>query len=571
MVALCCGEDAALRVRPLAEMLNRLGFTVRILCHATAQDALAYRKIVLVGPTIYVVCLGEPLRYESVAPLPALLGTQRHPHEHLLVGSLVDGPPTELLSPILRFAESLEQLDEAEPQAVADTSAPELGEEEEDLPTNIRPSFVFRSASYPTVPFDATAEPASADENHEVEYDDPVVGGIPTLQDDFDSQPTRAIRLTEALPPVTEAPPAEAPPTTLSGRTLFYHEAPSRPFDHGPQDRAFEPGADRTAPYRSVAADADSPAETLRAPAPTEDTSAPNVSTVVASDDSIREPARRTDSGAYPHPARSRVPWVAVACASAALGLAAVVYVFPRASDEVQSPVVLASTARDPGFGGGVRNAAPATPRKSADAATPRAPADAATAGTPRAPAEPAPAKVVPAANEAPAASQEAQPEARPSQDPPLDDPPRPAANPDEADESEGEEAAADSRPAIERNPAFHKAVKAREIVPTERLYVARPDPAGPTMTWIDAIRQCEQEVKGDWHSWRLPYRRELKLLAAIGVLREGIYWSRTRDKTDRRLVYIMDAKQRDLRLVPYDDPTATTVCVTTRNVATGS
>lgn len=552
-------------------MLSRLGFTLRIVGHATAQDALAHRNLPILGPTIYVVCLAEPLRFDAVSVLPALLGVHRHPHEHLLVASLADAPPTELLSPILRFAESLEQLDEAEPAPQTRTSASSEEDDDEDLPTNIRPSLVFRSASYPAVPFEDAVPSLGPEELPEVEYDDPVDEGIPTLHDDFESQPTRAIRLTEGMPHEPRTPPSaggsDTGRTAAPGRTLFYYEAlPGQPPEaQDPPPPLATPPIDRTAPYRSVAtAPQDEETGTTAPPA---ETSAPSVSALETSDDSVRRTApARTASSPYPRPSRSKLPWVVtVGCVGAALGLALIVYFSPRPPDAVQSPVVLASAARDPGFplGPGIRNAAPAPAPRTRSEATPSA-------------------TVVPSANDAPAElPTEAPPvaandalSARSDTPPPRLQGESETTGPSavrEAPEPEEDAPASETSAPLDRSPAFEKAVRMREIIPTERLYVVRPDPAAPAMTWIDALRQCEQEVKGEWEGWRLPYRRELKLLAAIGVVREGTYWSRTRDKTDRRLVYIMDAAQRNLRLVPYDDATATTFCVAPRSAASGS
>lgn len=570
--AICCAERSVPAVRPLADALSRLGFNTRLLTHESPALALAHRNLALLGPTIYIACIEERVSPDSVEPLQQILSQGRHLNEHLFVGGFDPQAPTALVASIVRFAESLEQLDEGE--VPASTTAqyfptePPEHDDADELPTDVRlvPSLVFRSTQNPLALEDAAAIPGLDTEAlSEFEYDVPIDENIPDPEDHegFESQPTQSIALTvddmrpvereSSVPPVTEdprefstrhfepethadLPPSSAPP---QGRTLFYYEAPAlgegtpaQPT--GPQD---EPGRERgTARYRtvgdaittkSVSEPPPSSAETLRGPSPL--------------------PSKRNGTS-----------WlVALGSASAVVGFALFVY-FTQRGTQHDAPVVVASAAREP--------AAIPHERPEVSAAAHHRPEDTAaqivepSSGSPTsAPTALNPAESLELAAAAPLEVRELeddQMQAKSDRDPAPDRDPE-----SETPSSAGGEVlrAMDGSPLPE---AFSRAVRVRDIVPTERLYVTRPETSGSRISWAQALRQCHDERRGGVSGWRLPHRRELKLLAAIGILQEGTYWSRTRDTTDRRWIYVMDADERNLRITAMEETAARAVCV---------
>lgn len=94
----------------------------------------------------------------------------------------------------------------------------------------------------------------------------------------------------------------------------------------------------------------------------------------------------------------------------------------------------------------------------------------------------------------------------------------------------------------------------------TDTMYVTSRQ--GETTTWKESRRRCDDlEVEGVL-GWRLPYRRELKLLGAIGALRSGVYWSKTALDSDRDFAFVYDTQRRELATWLKAEPTAYTVCV---------
>lgn len=85
------------------------------------------------------------------------------------------------------------------------------------------------------------------------------------------------------------------------------------------------------------------------------------------------------------------------------------------------------------------------------------------------------------------------------------------------------------------------------------------------TTTWMGAIQACRDFELDGVAGWRIPFRRELKLLGAVGALPDGTYWSRSLSETDDDYVFVYETSDR--RLVEWlkQEPTGAVVCVRSR------
>lgn len=689
-VALCCAEESAPEIRILAETLVGLGFNTRMLAHASPETALQHRNLALLGPTIYVVCHEDVLDSDAVLTFQQELARHRQPLEHLLVGRFEADAPLGLVGAIVRFAETLDQLDEIEPPGPP-ASVTFASDDDDDIPTDVRPvpGLVFRGESHP-VPFLDLAPAVDADDDlSEFEFDAPGEDDPAIDREDFDTQPTQAILLDPsaaipvALPPVEsavhpagdprehstrhfEGPASDSPAAEFRSRTLFYYEAPgeapssSRAADvasNVPVDEA-PPAHPPRAPASDVTVVAPAPASGLGQPEPathamhghaevlqaavdadetapgfphepvaeaersaegpsahatayvdrleTEREHRPGITTRYRTvSDAPRADATlpsgiREDSGQRATPRTAVQPiapsrrvggsWLlALGSASAIAGLALFLY-FSRDNDVNRdvgrdATVAVAAAAEDPNA---VENQASLRAERVTQRDTPTPSLSARESDTVQSAGLSGPTAAAASPSPSPtelrvAALPEDQVPVEKSDEPergPLPAPSNTAgsaaagSDADEAPASTAADPSADSPGANASDEkfvrwdgaplpeAFVQAVKIRDIVPTERLFVTRPDPNARSVSWAQALRSCNEERRGGVSGWRLPHRRELKLLAAIGVVREGAYWSRTQDPSARDLVYVLDAQNKSLRIVPQEERAARAVCV---------
>ncbi len=106
-INLCCAASVAPMVEEIARNLRGLGFAVTVSCGGEARAALL-GKAPVTGPTIHVVCVQGSLQERVLGPLRQAL-TQRDQHQHLFVAVLDLSVPLTMVGHIRRFAEALER------------------------------------------------------------------------------------------------------------------------------------------------------------------------------------------------------------------------------------------------------------------------------------------------------------------------------------------------------------------------------------------------------------------------------------------------------------------------------
>ncbi|MEM6291823.1 MAG: hypothetical protein AAGA54_11175, partial [Myxococcota bacterium] len=145
----------------------------------------------------------------------------------------------------------------------------------------------------------------------------------------------------------------------------------------------------------------------------------------------------------------------------------------------------------------------------------------------------------------------EPQPEPEPVAEPEPEPLPVPTATPLDAP----------AAPAVEA--ALAEAIERRVVKVSNKYYVSKPKPS--RARWEGARKLCRDLAIDSVDDWRLPHRRELQLLGAIGMLTKGSYWSRTVDTDDTDYAFVYERGAR--RLTSWEKAeTADVVCVRKRS-----
>lgn len=87
----------------------------------------------------------------------------------------------------------------------------------------------------------------------------------------------------------------------------------------------------------------------------------------------------------------------------------------------------------------------------------------------------------------------------------------------------------------------------------------------GSATTWGGGNLRCSKYEVDGIKGWRLPHRREMKLLNAVLPLPSGLYWTKTVPKDDRDAAYMLDTSNGGLSLFLKQEPTGEILCVRRR------
>jgi hypothetical protein len=87
----------------------------------------------------------------------------------------------------------------------------------------------------------------------------------------------------------------------------------------------------------------------------------------------------------------------------------------------------------------------------------------------------------------------------------------------------------------------------------------------GSATSWSGGWARCAKLDVDGVKGWRLPHRREMKLINAVLSLPSGTYWTRTVPDDDRQSAFVLDTGDASLSLAPKQEPTSDVVCVRAR------
>ncbi|MEX1368671.1 MAG: hypothetical protein AB1Z98_36420 [Nannocystaceae bacterium] len=102
-----------------------------------------------------------------------------------------------------------------------------------------------------------------------------------------------------------------------------------------------------------------------------------------------------------------------------------------------------------------------------------------------------------------------------------------------------------------------------RRIVMLKTLFVSRNQ--GESTTWFGGNQRCGALEVDGIGGWRLPHRREMKLINVVLSLPRGVYWTYTVPDEDRRAAYVLDTDTNGLSLFLKQEPTGEVLCVRRR------
>jgi hypothetical protein len=152
-----------------------------------------------------------------------------------------------------------------------------------------------------------------------------------------------------------------------------------------------------------------------------------------------------------------------------------------------------------------------------------------------------------------------------------------PAADAEPADaepaDAEPTDAEPEPEPAIARAPvsagagaseaALREAVARHRLLEVDDLYVTRK--RGSATSWAEARSRCNAFTFDGIDGWRLPWRRELKLIGVSTRMEAGTYWSHSGADGHPGSAWAWDTASRELEVTPKRETTAEVVCVKPR------
>ncbi|MBK6921316.1 MAG: hypothetical protein IPH07_28220 [Deltaproteobacteria bacterium] len=594
-VVLCCAQSVVELVEEVARNLRGLGFEVQVICGAEARTVLLGQGRDRDEPTIYVVCVQGTLKEQVLKPLRQALATHGGPNQHLFVAVLDLALPLAMVGQIRRFAEALERpLTGRRRDALGERRQwrEQLGPHTERVATR----------SYRAIELKGTEGPADTQVSTRRSGPQAIIGHI---------SPAR-IGVTDKFRAVTGALPSV---DAESSGTHDGSGARKRRKGHAPKVRVkavANPRARRSTPHPRARGEASGASDPTTITTSSDD--AESATTLARG--TIITPARTGDtvvSGAPQRVDAGHTPAVPVVSpAAASVDDAAVVAPRGRGRAGLWTGAAIAGVAiaavalwstgaidrlgRDDGRGGVQASAAapvppsggasapePATLAAARDAAvdTPPAVADAphVDAATALADAPTAVADAPTAVADAPTAVADAPSPVANAPSPVADAPtavadapsvpPVAAAAPaasatDEPVDADGDREPADTgsthtSPAI---PALVAAVAAHRLRETDTLWVTATSAA--PRTWAEARKRCAALEYDGVSGFRLPHRRELQLLDAIGLLPDEPHWSRTVPDDDKASAWVLHPSTGALTAWLKDEPAAS-VCVRAR------
>jgi hypothetical protein len=107
-------------------------------------------------------------------------------------------------------------------------------------------------------------------------------------------------------------------------------------------------------------------------------------------------------------------------------------------------------------------------------------------------------------------------------------------------------------------------AVDARRIFMLKTLYTTKRQ--GTATSFAGGWQRCAKLEVDGVTGWRLPHRREMKLVNAVLSLPAGLYWTRTVPDDDKSAAYVLDSTNGQLSLSLKQEPTGEVVCVRERD-----
>lgn len=598
-VVLCCAQSVVELVEEVARNLRGLGFEVQVICGAEARTVLLGQGRDRDEPTIYVVCVQGTLKEQVLKPLRQALATHGGPNQHLFVAVLDLALPLAMVGQIRRFAEALERpLTGRRRDALGERRQwrEQLGPHTERVATR----------SYRAIELKGTEGPEGTTASARRSGPQAIIGHI---------SPAR-IGVTDKFRAVTGALPS------VDAESSGTHDGSGgrkRRKGHAPKVRVkavATPRARRSTPHPRARGEASGAAD----PTTTSSDEAESATTLARG--TIITPARTGDtvvSGAPQRVDAAHTPAVPmVSPAAASVDDAAVVAPRGRSRAGLWTGVAIATVAiagvalwstgvidrlgRDDGRGGVQASAAAPVPQHAASAPEPATlaaardatehgevdgearnaasePSDASesaravgaiavapTVDAPTAGANPptvdAPtAGANPPTVDAPTAGADPQTAAA---DAPTVPPEAAATATHEPVDADGDREPADTgsphtSPAI---PALVAAVAAHRLRETDTLWVTATSAA--PRTWAEARKRCGALEYDGVGGFRLPHRRELQLLDAIGLLPDEPHWSRTVPDDDKASAWVLHPSTGALTAWLNDEPAAS-VCVRAR------
>ena len=517
-IVLCCAQSVHAMVEEVAHNLAGLGFRSRVVCGAEARAALLGRDRDAASrdePTIYVVCVQGTLKEQVLQPLRQALATHGGPNEHLFVAVLDLTLPLAMVGQIRRFADALERMPgRRRRDAVADRRQwrEHFGRREiEGLRTRAHmPLHVVERAS--TRPGVTVAKPG-----------DRVTGPrrIVTGRQPARIAPTKKYRAVTGVFGVVPEP-AQPRPDRRRART----RKPRRPMVPASAARAKEVSGAIEAKGRPSGVEIGHPSKRPAEAPPGGE---------VKTGDRVETPA----FGAAITPSGGARRWLGLG--GLVVLVAGAVWVTGLGED------LLARLGSDGGHG----TAAASRPAELTETA--QSPAPSAESSRER---EMAPAKVIGGDEPAGDEPMRDEPVAAVVEDEAIDE----AHEDDEVDEDDEIEASAagEARPGTD---VLEELVTQSRLRKVRNLFVSSRQ--GRQTTWEGARNRCRQLQIAGVEGWRLPHRRELKLLDVAGYLTpELTFWSYTRVEDDPDSAYVLDTKSRNLVQYLTQEPTGDVVCV---------
>ena len=519
-VVLCCAGSVRGMVEEVGRNLAGLGFDTDVVCGAQARAALLGSPNNHTGrPTIYVLCVQGSLKETVLKPLRQALASHAGPHEHLFVGVLDLSLPLAMVGQIRRFADELER-QAGSPASRAEQLTPV---ERREWREHVR------------------------EQLHDRGFDRIQTRSYRALQVvRRDASKPRARNRAGFEPSELETPPSPTAPAIVGGRrpakiapTQKYRAVtgslPVVPGNAAAQTRASQKAPSNSSPEASSSL-IEAMMPTAAVPGPTSSPEHPPEDSRPAIRHAPSESGRvkRAEVFATGLDEEQKRGTGAVVGLLAVAGLVGAVWVsggLPTIERQL--------------FGPGS-----STPADELPTAAVSAPVD---AKAPQ-PSEPQPAPD----DESPSDSEPIEHRADSAPDRAIPPPPPTSA-------AEGQGHAIDDRTS---EPGDARADEARlreargkyELRDSQDFWVTLE--LEPTTDWETANERCATYRFDGIGGWRLPWRRELKLLGAIERVNRGQFWSRSPGKDDDDFAYVYDADQRELVEWLKAEPTGSVVCI---------
>jgi hypothetical protein len=136
------------------------------------------------------------------------------------------------------------------------------------------------------------------------------------------------------------------------------------------------------------------------------------------------------------------------------------------------------------------------------------------------------------------------------------------AVAPGDAEEPDDDDDADDAtaNPAVLAEGGLADALARHEVAQMDRFFVTRR--RGSATSWSEARHRCATLQIDGVGDWRLPWRRELKFVAAAGHLREGVFWSGSTSESHPDAVYAWSTTARTLEVFLKQEVGGEVVCV---------